>query len=121
MKKRDSDADKDEGDLLKPPENPPAKLYAGNWICSNVWIRIGLSPEQSKLLTAFSKKFLKPGHRNNAMSAWFLLNAALSHIEIVERLLRADLEAERQSESGIGKNGEIIWQQKARVKLAQWN
>ncbi|MEO7298992.1 MAG: hypothetical protein ABI042_10515 [Verrucomicrobiota bacterium] len=118
MKKRDSDKAED---LLKAPENPSEKLYASNWICANVYINLGLSREQSKLLSAFSKKFLRPGSRNNALAAWFLLNAALSHIEIVETLLRADLAAEERSEHGGGNNGEIIWQQKARAKLSQWN
>ena len=55
MKKRDRDAGKNDGDLLPEPEETPGeKLYAGNWISRNVWIKLGLSPEQSKLLKSFS-------------------------------------------------------------------
>jgi len=102
------------------PKEPVGKEdYAGCWVEQNQWVKLGLSKNQSRLLKRFAKRCLPPEDRMNANTAWLLLNTALSHIEIMEKLLRGDDRQSARVGNRVGFTSlEGYWEKKA---TARWN
>jgi hypothetical protein len=85
----------------------------------NVHLDLGLSKHQMQRLKQAAKALLHPKHRSSATAAWYLLNTALSNLEIMETLVRKDAAA-----SGWQSNGaafEKHWDGKSRASLRSLN
>ena len=90
------------------PQSHPRCTYHANY-----YLKIGLSPGQLRRLKHAAGILLKPEHSSSSNAAWYLLNVALSNLEIMERLLQKDL-ANTRVGSAINAL-EFFWERKARA------
>ena len=92
------------------------------WIQGNFYLHLGLSKHQMQRLKQAAKVLLKPKYRTSANMAWFLVNAALSHLEIMETLLCRDIKiGGPTAASNISMCAENYWDQKSRASLKSLN
>lgn len=63
---------------------PPGEETAGNWVNRNVWIKLGLSPNQARQLKALGRKILTTDSRTCAEVARWIITQGLANIELLE-------------------------------------
>lgn len=101
---------------------PISTEYSGCMIHGNQWFKIGLSRSQAARLKQAAKALLRPEHRSSSRAAWYLLNAALDHLDIMEMLLHEHQAVTRKAHPNGGwLFDELLWEDRSRAMLHALN